>query len=167
MENPSLELDGIPPERPPEALDHIYVMSVRERHGFLVAVDDQNVAKKAKGDDEWLEGMETDLLGAENRVDVGGDGTPALPGDGYGEGTAKNLVSTKGSYVSVMARDAHPRGDDKEGLGFGVDNVVVLDEDCIVDEFGLFPRLKFLAVFMIKLIEVCGMCLLFVYWVVI
>ncbi|KAK8694374.1 hypothetical protein V6N13_071928 [Hibiscus sabdariffa] len=68
MEDPSLEPNGIPPERPLEALVQINVMLVREQHRSPVVVDYQNMAKKAKGDDERLEVKETNLLGRRTRL---------------------------------------------------------------------------------------------------
>ncbi|KAK8993843.1 hypothetical protein V6N11_008058 [Hibiscus sabdariffa] len=106
-----------------------------------MTANDQRLAKKVKNH-EGFEIEKLDHMGVEETevdgVRVREDNLDANVG--YG---SDKQGQHKFSYASVVAKDSHRHDQSKEESFLNLDEVVVLDEDCIITEFVEFLTIKF------------------------
>ncbi|KAK8534596.1 hypothetical protein V6N12_057240 [Hibiscus sabdariffa] len=152
MENPKNTLRPIvdphldPGGRPPDPMIQMGLPAVLERSDSPAALEDQREPKKNKNSgvaqgDGTLDGesmaMEADLEADTNGISVqrsvGGDSAPQQVG----------LNSGKASYASMVTQGLGRAGHRFEEDVLSPDNVIVLDEDCIISDSGDYPTIKF------------------------
>ncbi|KAL4278310.1 hypothetical protein GQ457_03G020200 [Hibiscus cannabinus] len=135
--NQSLDFHGIPNGRPPENITDLSGLPILERPASPLELEEQQIAKKSKGDG--------------TRVDVGGvpcDATnmetDVMHTEGPGQPQGDNSNSSgKATYASMAAKGYSENGNQVPRTGFDFDEVVVLDEDCTVDQSGHYPTIRF------------------------
>ncbi|KAL4296172.1 hypothetical protein GQ457_12G018930 [Hibiscus cannabinus] len=135
--NQSLDFHGTTNSRPPENVSILGDLPILEQPASPLELEEQQIAKKSKGDgtrvdfgDETCDAtnMETDVMHTE--------GPGQIPGD--------DLNSRgKVTYASMAAIGTTENSNQVPGTGFDSDEVVVLDEDCTMDQSGKYPTIRF------------------------
>ncbi|KAL4296692.1 hypothetical protein GQ457_12G011660 [Hibiscus cannabinus] len=135
-----------PSGRPPDPMVRLESPVVLERLGSPTALEDQRNSKKIKGCDTEQDGIvigEQDMVMA-TEVEAGSDESrePDSTVDG---GTSQQGVPAIGkiSYASVVAQGQERTGTDMGEDVLDPNNVVVLDEDCVIYNYGDYPSIKF------------------------
>ncbi|KAK8672647.1 hypothetical protein V6N13_111012 [Hibiscus sabdariffa] len=128
--NQSLEHHGNPSGRPPENITDLGVLPILERPTSPLDLEEQQLAKKSKGD-----GTRVDFGDLPN--DATYMETDVIHSEGPGEPQSDNSnLRGKETYASMAAKGHPVNGNQVPENGFDSDEVVVLDEDCTVDESG-------------------------------
>ncbi|KAK8490914.1 hypothetical protein V6N13_057264 [Hibiscus sabdariffa] len=126
--NQSLEYQGITSGHPPESITDLGVLPILERPASPLASEEQQLAKKSKGD-----GTKVDFGG--DLSDVTNMETDATHSERPGEPQSDNSnLRGKETYASMAAKGRSGNGIPVLGNDTDSDEVVVLDEDCTVDE---------------------------------
>ncbi|KAK9037435.1 hypothetical protein V6N11_022346 [Hibiscus sabdariffa] len=135
--NQSLEHHGNPSGRPPENITDLGVLPILERPTSPLDLEEQQLAKKSKGD-----GTRVDFGDLPN--DATYMETDVIHSEGPGEPQSDNSnLRGKETYASMAAKGHPVNGNQVPENGFDSDEVVVLDEDCTVDESGRYPMIRF------------------------
>ncbi|KAK8660892.1 hypothetical protein V6N13_051799 [Hibiscus sabdariffa] len=128
--NQSLEYQGITSGRPPEGVTEMGALPILERPASPLASKEQQLAKKSRGFDSVVDfgcdpnaaiNMETDSIHSERL------GEPL---------NEKSNLHGKETYASMAAKGRSGNGISVLGNDTDSDEVVVLDEDCTVDDSG-------------------------------
>ncbi|KAK8694928.1 hypothetical protein V6N13_072471 [Hibiscus sabdariffa] len=144
MENPNDEdMRGVasyenPGGRPPEDMRQIGVISALERHSSPADLEDQRLAKKGRnGDTDESKDIEVGFAEGSTSADSVHVDSGELGLNG------PNHANPPASYAALVAARTHD--DDRSGRKERLepDDVEVLDEDCIIENFGAFPIIRF------------------------
>ncbi|KAK8690936.1 hypothetical protein V6N13_074460 [Hibiscus sabdariffa] len=129
--NQSLEYQGITSGRPPEGVTEMGALPILVRPASPLASEEQQLAKKSQGFDSV--------------VDFGGDPnaainmeTDSIHSERLGEPlNEKSYLHGKETYASMAAKGRSGNGIPVLGNDTDSDEVVVLDEDCTMDDSGV------------------------------
>ncbi|KAL4297268.1 hypothetical protein GQ457_12G007760 [Hibiscus cannabinus] len=130
-------------DRPPDGIPTITVPPACERHGSPVASEIQRVPKKSKNTEDGLEfSFDQESMDFEsNEMEQVGGGVSAKTVEGING--ASEHQRAKASYASMVSRKARTDKNVEDGGLLREDEVVVLDEDCLVDHAGSYPTICF------------------------
>ncbi|KAK8992098.1 hypothetical protein V6N11_044990 [Hibiscus sabdariffa] len=112
--------DG-PYERPPDKMLQVGLPNMLDRPSSPVSAEDQRDFKKARGGGE----ENLDFKAKDTDRDHGANG------------------SGKAMFASMVMKDSNGFGRESYDEELSPNNVIVLDEDCIVSDSGEFPTIKF------------------------
>ncbi|KAL4353334.1 hypothetical protein GQ457_06G018260 [Hibiscus cannabinus] len=131
--NPTLDHHGNANGRPPDLVTNLGIPAILERQASPLDVGEQQIAKKCKNSGSNTEHniIGGDAIGMETDVDTGSQQQHLLNNPG------------KETYASMAARGRSGSGEHDTGRDSESDEIVVHDEDCIVDESGAFPTIRF------------------------
>ncbi|KAK9012129.1 hypothetical protein V6N11_040198 [Hibiscus sabdariffa] len=140
--NPNGVPFGLHGGQPPDMLAPLGRVQVLERPASPTELVSQRAAKKGKSNLDHTEGMELES----EAVEVLSAGVTDRAADPIvmekTGGAAVNGVD-KVSYAAMAAKPVSSNVSSGKSFNFTEEEVVVLDEDCLVDDSGAFPMIKF------------------------